>query len=107
MTNRELFLDLMHYRGADRMPVVHWTGWTETLERWYGEGLPRDKDIHEILGTKPHWAGIGANVGLFPAFEEELREETAEWRIFRDGNGVVCQAWKNQSHIPHYIDFTL
>ena len=54
MTNRELFLNIMTYGNFDRMPVVHWTGWTETMERWYGEGLPRDKDIHEFLGTRPH-----------------------------------------------------
>ena len=107
MTNRELFLNIMNYGSFDRMPVVHWTGWTETLERWYGEGLPRDKNIHEILGTQPHWTGVGGNVGLFPAFEEKTIEETADSRIFRDGNGVVCQAWKHQSNIPHYIDFTL
>ena len=107
MTNRELFLSIMHYRGADRTPVVHWTGWPETMERWYKEGLPRDKDIHEVLGTKPHWTGIGANVGLFPCFEEQTISETEDSRTFRDGNGVVCQAWKRQSNIPHYIDFTL
>ncbi|MEI6425614.1 MAG: hypothetical protein WCP55_25600, partial [Lentisphaerota bacterium] len=71
MTNRELFQNIMHYGNFDRMPVIHWTGWPETLERWYGEGLPRDKNIHEVLGTKPHWAGTGVDVGLFPKFEEE------------------------------------
>ena len=107
MTNRELFLNIMHYRGADCMPVLHWTGWKETLERWYGEGLPRDRDIHEILGTKPQWTGIGANVGLFPQFEEQTISETPDSRTFRDANGVVCQSWKRHSNIPHYIDFTL
>ena len=107
MTNRELFLSIMHYRGADRMPVVHWTGWTETLERWYREGLPRDRNIHEVLGTQPHWTGVGTDVGLFPRFEEQALEDRGDSRIFRDANGVVCQAWKNQSNIPHYLDFTL
>ena len=107
MNNRELFLNLMHHRRADRMPVVHWTGWPETLERWYKEGLPRDRDIHDVLGTRLHWAGIGANVGLFPLFAEETLFETAEIRTYRDSSGVVCQAWTNQSNIPHYIDLTL
>jgi uroporphyrinogen decarboxylase len=107
MTNRELFNSIMHYRGADRMPVVHWTGWPETLERWYGEGLPREANIHKFLGTKPHWLGVGANVGLFPQFEEIAIRETAETRTYRDASGVVCEAWKSRSNIPHYIDFTL
>jgi uroporphyrinogen decarboxylase len=107
MTYRQQFLAIMSYEENRTMPVVHWTGWTETMERWYKEGLPRDADIHKFLGTTPHWAGTGANVNLFPAFEEQTREETAEWRIFRDSSGVVCKAWKGKSNIPHYIDFTL
>lgn len=58
MTNRELFQAIMHYQGADRMPVVHWAAWPETLERWYGEGLPRTINIHEFLGATPHWLSV-------------------------------------------------
>jgi hypothetical protein len=107
MTYRELFLDLMHYRGADRMPVVHWSSWPETLERWHGEGLPNDKSVNEFLQVPPLWNGVGADVGLFPRFEEQELEDRGDSRIFRDGDGVVCQAWKHRSNIPHYIDFTL
>jgi len=107
MTNRELFLEIMNYGCFDRTPVVHWTGWTETMERWYSEGLPRDQDIHAFLGTQPHWVGVAANVGLLPLFEEKTLSETADSRTYRDGSGVVCQAWKHKSNIPHYIDFTL
>jgi len=97
----------MSYGEADRMPVVHWTGWSETLERWYSEGLPRDVNIHEFLGTKPHWTGFGGHLNLMPAFAEEVLEETDEYRILRQTDGVVCQDWKHKSCIPHFIDFTL
>jgi len=107
MTYRELFHEIMFYGTFDRMPVIHWTGWQETLERWYGEGLPRDVDVHEFLDAVPMWRGIGVNLGLFPAFEEETLEETDEYRIFRDGSGVILKDWKNKSCIPNYIDFTL
>ncbi len=107
MTGRDLFLNIMHYRGADRMPVIHWNGWPETMERWHAEGLPRDTDIHEFLGTQPQWRGVGAHVGLFPPFEKETISETEDSVVFRDADGVVCQAWKHQSNIPRYIDFTL
>ncbi len=107
MTSRELFRAIMFYGDFDRMPVIHWTGWPETLERWYGEGLPRDVNIHEFLGTVPHWTGVGATLDLYPPFEEQVLEETDEYRIFRGGDGVVCQDWKQKSCIPHYIDFTL
>ena len=107
MTYRELFHEIMFYGSFDHMPVIHWTGWTETLERWYQEGLPRDADIHKFLGTTPHWTGVGVNVGLLPVFEEQTIEETPDARVFRDASGVTCRAWKNRSNIPHYIDFTL
>jgi uroporphyrinogen decarboxylase len=107
VTQRELFQAIMSYGEFDRMPVVHWTGWPETLERWYGEGLPRTANIHEFLGTRPHWTGIWTNLNLIPAFEEEVREETAEYRVVRGSDGVVMQHWKGKSCIPHYMDFTL
>ena len=107
MTHRELFQQIMHYGEFDRMPVVHWTGWPETMERWYAEGLPRDVDPHEFFDAPHFWSGIWSNLELYPAFEEEVLEDTAEYRIFRGRDGVVCQDWKHQSCIPHYIDFTL
>ena len=107
MTNRELFQRIMHYGEFDRMPVVHWGGWNETMARWYQEGLPRDADVHEFFGAKPHWGSVGVEVGLFPKFEIKEIEDKGDSRIYRDENGVVCQAWKSQSNIPHYIDFTL
>ncbi len=106
MTYRELFHEIMFYGDFDRMPVIHWTGWEETLERWYGEGLPRDH-THEYFGTVPQWGGVGVDLNLLPAFEEECLEETEEYRIFRQGDGVVCKDWKGKSCIPHFIDFTL
>jgi uroporphyrinogen decarboxylase len=107
VTYREQFLAIMNYEDNHTMPVVHWTGWEETLERWYGEGLPRDVDQHEFFGTKPMWGWASANLGLLPAFDEEVIEETEEYRIFRGGDGVVCKDWKGKSCIPHFIDFTL
>jgi hypothetical protein len=59
MTTRELWQNIMHYREFDRMPVIHWTGWPETIERWKREGLPEGVNIHEFLGAVPMWAGVG------------------------------------------------
>ena len=107
MTERELWQGMMHDGAYDRHPDMHWTCWPETLERWETEGMPKGVSQHEFFGTKPLWVGVGCNVGLYPRFEEEVLEETDEYRIFRDGEGVVQQDWKTRSCIPHYIDFTL
>ena len=97
----------MHYGEFDRIPVIHWTGWPETMERWYGEGMPRDVNAHEYFDTVPNWACVGVGLEPFPTFEEKVIEETDEYRIFRGGDGVVCKDWKNRSCIPHFMDFTL
>jgi len=107
MTDRELFNAIMHYEDFDRMPVAHSSGWPETLERWQGEGLPEGVSEHEFLNAAPMSDGIPVDAGLFPLFEEEDIEETEEYRIFRQADGVVCKDWKNRSCIPHFMDFLL
>ncbi len=106
MTPRELFRNIMHYGEFDRMPVWHWTGWSETLERWKKEGLPEDPAQHLAYfkaESLPH--GVPINLGLLPAFEEETIEETDTYRLLRQADGVVARHSKVGSTIPHYEDF--
>src|SRR3990172_3876989 len=107
MTYRELWQKIMYYKGHDRMPVIHWTEWPEARKRWIEEGMPEDVDEHKYFNADPHWTWVGVNVGLYPLFEKEVIRETDEYRIVREGDGVVQQEWKDKSCIPHYIDFTL
>ena len=106
MIARELWQEIMNYGEFDRMPVLHWRGWDETHERWIREGMPADVDQHEYFGATPCWALVSIDSGIWPAFTEEVLEETEEYRIFRDSDGVIKQDWKHKSCIPHFIDFT-
>ena len=38
MNNRERTLAILNYQPYDRLPVVHFGYWTETLEKWAAEG---------------------------------------------------------------------
>lgn len=108
MTTRQLWQNIMNYGSFDRMPVIHWHQWDETLARWKQEGLPADGDVLKYVNAEPQWTGVWPNnLDLFPAFEREVREETEDYRIVRGGDGVLQQEWKTRSCIPHYIDFTL
>jgi uroporphyrinogen decarboxylase len=107
LTTRELWQRIMHYGEFDRMPVIHWAGWPETVARWEREGLPPKANQHQFFNAVPNWSCVWFNLDVFPAFDEEVFEETAEYRIVRGRDGVVQQEWKNQSCIPHYVDFTL
>lgn len=107
MQDRDLFQNIMHYGAFDRMLVWHWTGWPETIERWVGEGMPRDVDQSAYFKVSPLPPGVPMNCHLFPLFEEQTIEETDEYRILRQADGVVAQHFKNRSALPHYVDFTL
>ncbi len=38
MTNTERVKAILHYQDYDRLPVVHFSFWDETLEKWRDEG---------------------------------------------------------------------
>ncbi len=67
--------------------------WKETLDRWHTEGLPDDVHLIEYFGVDRR-EDVGVNVGILPRFEEETLEETGEFRIFRDGEGVTRKEFK-------------
>ena len=106
MNSRELFNNIMHYGDFDRMPVWHWAGWGETVERWVSEGMPRDANQHQFFNAEPMNTGIPFSCGLDPGFEEETIEETESYRLMRQSDGVIAQHSKMGSSIPHYVDFT-
>jgi len=53
----------MSFEAVDRIPLMEMGFWTETLERWHHEGLPKwvthDRPMEVRLGTKlpPTWPG--------------------------------------------------
>ena len=38
MTNRERAMAVLHYEPYDRLPIVHFGWWGETVEKWVAEG---------------------------------------------------------------------
>lgn len=55
MNNVERFKKVLNFEAVDRLPVVEWASWwTETTNRWYGEGLPKElkaiTDISDYFG---------------------------------------------------------
>ena len=106
-TTRELFNDIMGYRPFDRMPVFHWAGWDETRRRWINEGLPTDQTEFAFFNAEPFWNMVNVEYNLVPRFEQEVFEETEQYRVYRDPSGVIKKEWLDHSGIPQYLDFTL
>ncbi len=107
MNYREQFNAIMHYGDFDRMPVVHWKAWPEVYPEWHKQGLPENESEFEYFRANFFFSGIHVNVDLFPLFEEETIEDNDEYRLFRDGYGVVMKDLKHSSAVPHYTDWTL
>lgn len=51
MTNRERVKSILHYEDYDKMPLVHFGFWTETLQLWASQGYIR-KEIAENWGME-------------------------------------------------------
>lgn len=47
MTSRERFLNVLNFKSpGERLPIVEWAAWWDkTIERWYGEGMPKEVDL--------------------------------------------------------------
>ncbi len=109
MNTRERFVKWMHFKDVDRPPWWELWYWQETLDRWYKEGLPEDVHLLEYFGVDRR-DDIGVKVGLFPLFKEETIEETEEYRIFRDNEGVIRKEFKGdhaKSTMPQFLRFPI
>lgn len=110
MNAKELFRNIMNYKDFDRMPVWHWGGWPETYPEWEKQGYPkgaRGEQELDYFQAEGFPKNIPLEFGLFPAFEPVIFEETSEFKIYTQHDGVKVKTWKNQSSIPHHIDYLL
>ena len=122
MNNRERVHAIMNYKNYDRMPVVHFGLWNETLEKWIQEGHISTEEAEgrsggnpppatmERLGFDFGWgcSGFGCNTGLNPAFERKVVEELPDGsKKVRDGSGVIILEAPEAGSIPAEIDHLL
>ena len=51
--------------------------------------------------------GLPVNVGMRPGFEYKILEDKGDHMIVLDGSGVICEVFKEDASIPHYIKFPI
>ncbi len=122
MTNRERALAILNYEKYDRLPVVHFGFWIETLEKWYREGhltkeeatMWSDGNAYERaialkLGFDFNWySTCPVNAGLFPAFEAKVLEVFADGsKKMQNDEGVIVLQREGAGSIPAEIDHLL
>lgn len=122
MNDRQRFLSVLHYQSYDRLPLVHFGFWRETLEKWveeghlaprlakkWGDGNPADREISQMLGFDFNYSScVGSNVGLDPAFEEKTVKKLADGSLHvMNRNGVIELHFPDVVSIPAEIEHTL
>lgn len=125
MNNRERTNAVLHYRNYDRMPVVAFGYWDETVDKWAAEGhiskedaegykrsgdaSPADYNIMKQLGFDFNWRTIaGGETTLYPAFEEEVLELKSDGsKVIRNALGLIERVKPGVISIPEGVGTTL
>lgn len=122
MNHRERTRAILHYQDYDRLPVVHFGYWDETLDQWaleghitaqqaadWSDGNAVDHAIAQQLGFDFNWANhFSPHTGLFPLFEKETVEQLPDGaRKVRNEDGVIVLEKDTASGIPAEIDHLL
>jgi uroporphyrinogen decarboxylase len=103
---RDRLLAALNHERPDRLPLIDLTFWPETLERWRGEGLPRDAEPETFFGLDRL---VCINDLFDPSFglPEQTLEETAEHRVYRDRYGKTMKEWRSATSPPSILEAAL
>ena len=122
MTTRECFDAIMHGRPADRMPIIHFGFWGETLQKWvaqgylskddiegYGDGNEVERRLTARLGFDWCYGHLlSSNCGLSPRFEtKEVASFPDGTKHVMDGYGVVRVQKPGTDGIPAEVSHLL
>ncbi|HEY3284303.1 MAG TPA: uroporphyrinogen decarboxylase family protein [Armatimonadota bacterium] len=122
MTNRERALAILNYQPYDRMPLVHFGYWGETLEKWCQEGHLSREEIHgwgdgnavdAALSRKIGWdfdwqCMVYPDTGLRPGFESKVIEEFPDGsRSVLNGDGMIVHLREGATSIPAEVGHLL
>lgn len=121
MTLRENIMAILHYQPYEKMPVVSFGYWEETLQKWakeghvtkeesegyakFGDNSEFDNSVMKKLGFDFNWNScVGAKVDLFPKFEVQVLEERPDGsRVIVDDNGLIVLEKPGVVSIPAEI----
>lgn len=110
MNARERFLETLSFGQPDR--GFYWGDlgwWPDTLDRFYEEGLPRDVHIWDYFGFDRK-ERVAINWGMVPPFDKITLEETDEYEVYIDTDGVKSRRFKapkkgSVTAMPQWLEF--
>jgi hypothetical protein len=120
---RMRFEGTMRYTHRDRVPLLDFGYWPETIAAWYEQGLPRAvnrTNIAEYFGLEPFESlvissesptlsgvsssrrdPLGVWVGLVPPFPEKVLEHCDGEVVVQQMDGVRVRKSEERSAVPH------
>ena len=106
LTHRERFIRTILLQEVDRPPYMLIFGpWGTTIARWRNEGLTEDTHWGAGFDFDGSWITLPVNLGMYPSFEREVLEETADEIIHRDEKGIVKRDKRDGSSMPEFLDY--
>ena len=103
MNSRERVLGAIHRKKIDRVPI--WESiWGGALEKWYGEGLPRDTDIGK------HFSLDGQNgtyIDWSFQYPSKVIEETDEYVISVSADNVKSKTMKKAASTLELSEYSI
>jgi hypothetical protein len=122
MNGRQRSMAILHYQEYDRLPVVHFGFWDETLVKWaeeghlthaearaWSDGNPTDAVIGGRLGFDFNWYNcFQPHTRLLPPIEARLVEELPDGsrKVLNEDGAIVIQR-DGATGIPHEFDHIL
>jgi len=107
MTPRERFLACMRYEPHDRVPLVDFGFWTQTLQRWVREGFPANGNTDVYFGMDAIWHDAGIFPGLLPQFDQRILEDLGDKEKIVQFDGLISIQRKDRSAIGAQVAATL
>lgn len=108
MNNRERFLRTMRYQPVDHPPLVVPSPWPAARKRWESEGLPEGVDLYDYFEL-PQLKSVLLKLDtlLYPPFHETIIEETDEFVIKINHDGVTEKNFRDGTSMPEFIEYPI
>jgi len=106
MTDRERFVNQMHYKPFDRTFNMEFGYWQENYDTWpiFKENNIRNEWEANLFFNFDPIHSVGGVTWMHPPFESKVVSETPTTRIMMNGDGLLAEVPKDgHDTIPHYV----
>ncbi len=105
MTDRQRFVNQMHYKQVDRCFNMEFGYWDENFEQWpiFSENNITSNEQADIFFNFDTIKSI-SSYGINPPFEQKIIKETETHKIIINADGLLAEVPRDgHDTIPHYI----